>query len=82
MQSGLEVLCNQAQQMREMLRNAALSRGKVLYSGLRHTSSGISQRHRATHWIVMRKAQLAAWRARSLRCTRRRHILRRRDSMT
>jgi hypothetical protein len=39
MQSGVGVLCNQAQQMREMLRDAALGRGKVLYSGLRHSSS-------------------------------------------
>ena len=52
MQSGVEVLCNQAQQMRETLRDAALGRGKVLYSGLRHTSS----EHAAKHTV---KAALA-----------------------
>jgi hypothetical protein len=45
MQSCVGVLCNQAQQMREMLRDAALGRGKVLYSGLRHTSSEHAAKH-------------------------------------
>jgi hypothetical protein len=47
MQSGVGVLCNQAQQMREMLRDAALGRGKVLYSGLRHSSSEHAAKHTA-----------------------------------
>jgi hypothetical protein len=36
MQSGVEVLCNQAQQMREQLLDAALGRGKVLFGPETH----------------------------------------------
>ena len=52
MQSGVEDLCNHAQQMRETLRDAALGRGKVQYSGLRHTSSQHAAKHKVKAVLI------------------------------